>query len=344
MDGRRKLCLRVLEEGWSIAEASREAGVSRQTGSLWVARAREQGIAGLKEGSRRPLRLPRQTPPELEARLLELAQAHPFWGPRKLLALAFPGGPPFCERAGRRVAPPAAAKPEPIRFERAEANELWQMDFKIFGARRAQTSVLTVLDDSTRFLIRLEPCARQTTECVQSVLWDAFGDCGLPLAILSDNGSAFRNNATWRWSSLDLWLMLMDIRPMHGRPRHPQTQGKVERLHGTLVRERVELPGLEDFRSQYNWVRPHEAAGLRPPGLRWSPSPRPRPAAPPEPWFSDRAELRKASALGVFSYKARTYKAGRAFGEGTVGIVETEAGPFLEWAGQPLVSLQDIAW
>ncbi len=351
MDERRRLCARVLEEGWSIAAASREAGVSRQTGSMWVARAREMGLEGLKELSRRPHTTPHRTPPELEAQLLAVAEEHPFWGPRKLLPLAFPKGAPFSERtaarilerAGRRIGPPNAEPPETTRFERAQANELWQMDFKIFGPRRAQAHVLTVIDDATRFLIHLQPSPGQTTASVQTALWEAFGECGLPLAILSDNGSAFRNNATWRWSTLDLWLMLLGIRPLHGRPYHPQTQGKVERLHGTLVRERIGLDELEAFRIRYNWVRPHDALGLKTPGLLYQPSPRLRPEHPPEPWFTPHAKLRRTDEVGAFSFKGAKFKAGRAFGNSLVGIVETEDGLFLEWAGHPLAPLHDFA-
>lgn len=350
MDQRRRLCSRVLEGGWTVTAASLEAGVSRQTGSLWVSRARASGLAGMSELSRRPACSPKRTCAQVEQRLLEFAREHPYWGPKKILRLAYPSDPPVCERTaarilsrnGLRVQGGPGVRAEAVRFEREESNELWQIDFKVLGPRKGRVQVLSVLDDASRFLLGLRPCPDQTLESVKETLWAAFGEYGLPACVLSDNGAAFRNNATWRWSSLDLWLMLLGVRSIHGRPRHPQTQGKVERLHGTLERERVAPDGLEEFRARYNWVRPHEALGMRTPGQSYAPSPRPRPGRPPEPWFPQDAALRKADGQGKFRYKGRLYRAGTAFGDGHVGIVETEQGAFLCWAGNLLSPLDDL--
>lgn len=350
MDERRRLCLRVLGEGWSVARASREAGVSRQTGSLWVGRARADGLEKLSERSRRPLSSPLRTSAQIEARLVELAQANPYWGPRKILAHGYGSNPPVCERTaarilsrhGHRVNAPPGPDRALIRFERDTPNELWQMDFKLLGPRRERVQLLSVLDDATRFLLRLESCPDQTLESVWEVLWDAFDEYGLPAAILTDNGPAFRCNATWRWSVLDLQLMLLGVRSLHSRPYHPQTQGKVERFHGTLERERVHPRDAEAFRTRYNWVRPHEAVGMNPPGLLYAPSPRTRPATMPRPWFLPDAEIRKTDALGKFSYQGKRYRAGIAFQHASVGIVSTPDGPCLSWAGQILSPLEDL--
>jgi len=48
---------RACEQGLSVAVASRELGVSRQTGSKWVGRYRACGEAGLRDASSRPARL-----------------------------------------------------------------------------------------------------------------------------------------------------------------------------------------------------------------------------------------------------------------------------------------------
>jgi hypothetical protein len=86
----------------------------------------------------------------------------------------------------------------------------------------------------------------------------------------------------------------LGVRPAHGRPYHPQTQGKVERLNGTSVRELIGFNArrdredhfrddCRDWRHVYNTLRPHEALGDRPPASRWAPSPRRRPDRLPEP-------------------------------------------------------------
>ncbi|MBX6311771.1 MAG: transposase [Isosphaeraceae bacterium] len=77
-------------------------------------------------------------------------------------------------------------------------------------------------------------------------------------------------------------MIHLGIRPAHGRPYHPQTQGKIERFHGTLeaelwpyaCRDALEpfAANLEAFRPVYNALRPHEALGDKPPVTRWWPS------------------------------------------------------------------------
>ena len=53
MQRRQKKVRQALQEGKRISTAAREAGVSRQTASLWVARARQSGLAELGERSAR---------------------------------------------------------------------------------------------------------------------------------------------------------------------------------------------------------------------------------------------------------------------------------------------------
>src|SRR5262249_22724402 len=148
-----------------------------------------------------------------------------------------------------------------------------------------------------------------------AALWNAMGEFGLPQAILSDNGSAFRSNGTWRVSKFDLWLMLLGVDSLHGRPYHPQTQGKVERFHRTLERELRDSSrdGLTYFQNRYNWVSPHEALALEPPGSAYRSSSRPRPSRVPELFYPDGCVFRKASDAGFFSYQGKRYKAGIGF-------------------------------
>ena len=65
----------------------REFDISRPTGYLWLARYREGGVAAIEERSRRPLRSPTQTAPELEACIRALREVYPDWGARKLAVL-----------------------------------------------------------------------------------------------------------------------------------------------------------------------------------------------------------------------------------------------------------------
>jgi transposase len=63
--GRSTMVLRVLEEGWSLAEAAEAAGVSERTCSKWVVRYRAEGEGGLRDRSSAPKSIPHRTPDEL---------------------------------------------------------------------------------------------------------------------------------------------------------------------------------------------------------------------------------------------------------------------------------------
>ncbi len=69
------------------AALCRGYGISRPTGYKWPARAQDRGAGMLKEESRHPQSSPQQTDAATEARVLELREAHPTWGGRKLRAV-----------------------------------------------------------------------------------------------------------------------------------------------------------------------------------------------------------------------------------------------------------------
>src|SRR5207302_6359396 len=108
-------------------------------GYKWLGRHAVEGAAGLEERSRRPLTSPGQAPEELVAQVLAVRTEHPTWGGRKIRrvlhdeGLAAPAASTITEilrRAGRLDGPGAGEPRDWVRFEHAEPNDLWQMDFK----------------------------------------------------------------------------------------------------------------------------------------------------------------------------------------------------------------------
>jgi hypothetical protein len=166
------------------------------------------------------------------------------------------------------------------------------------------------------------------------VLWAAFAEAGLPRQVLADN--AFNATGVDRPAGLswfDARLVRLGIAPAHGRPYHPQTQGKAERLHGSAARELIRFDARRDtpahfaadcarYRRDYNTVRPHEALGDLPPAARWRPSPRPRPAALPDPegFYPAGAELRKVCHEGIVRVDGRRILVGRGIRGQTVRV------------------------
>lgn len=275
MDERRRMVLRV-EQGSSLSAACREFGVTRVTGRKWVRRAGAVGVDKMVELSRAPRRIANRTPAGIEQALLACRQRHTEdWGAKKLvrllkqedgLDLPLRTADRILKRHGCvQVRHPA---PEPIRFERAVPNHLLQMDFKGIP-KSTPYCPLTVLDDADRFCLRFVPVPDKTGATVFSVLWDMFGEHGLPLEMLCDNGDCWGSRPSKCPTAFEAKLMLLGIKPIHGRPRHPQTQGKVERFHGTVKRElkarlvqctlKEAETVFQEFVDRYNWVRPHEA-------------------------------------------------------------------------------------
>ena len=332
--------------GLPVAAAAGQFGVSRRVAYKWLARHDADPGAALVDRPRRPHASPARTADDVERRVL-LVRDRFNWGPRKihffLLRRGSPPGPvpavrtvaDILRRHGRVPAKDAPAPPAATRFERSAPNALWQVDFKgpvEVGRRRLMP--LSVIDDHSRYCLAYRPCADVTMDSAWAVLWDVFGDAGLPEQILADN--AFNTMGTARpagISAFDARLVRLGIRPSHGRPYHPQTQGKVERLNGSSVRELIDFNARRDspehfeadcraWRGVYNTLRPHEALGDRPPVERWRPSPRPRPRELPELVYGTGAVLRTVSCAGVISFNGRSILCGRGIAGQRVEVKE----------------------
>lgn len=227
----------------------------------------------------------------------------------------------------------ADAPPGPMqRFERSLPNELWQMDHKGDFVTQAgqRCHPLTMLDDHSRFNLVLDPASNQRTETVQAALTAAFERYGLPEAILCDNGAPWGNVADGTGhTALTVWLLRIGVRVHHGRPYHPQTQGKEERFHRTLNRELLARHTWRDlahcaaefarYRDRYNHERPHDSLDGATPASRYQPSVRPMPRTLLTPEYAS-MEVRVVRAKGVITFGNQTWHIGNAFASLPVGL------------------------
>jgi transposase InsO family protein len=335
------------QEGANISALCREYGISRKTGYKWLNRYRESGgdPAILVDQPRRPHHSPLRTPDEMEDAVLAVREKHPAWGGRKIrVALEREGytGIPSPStitailRRHNKIDPEEAKKHRPLqRFEKEYPNEMWQMDFKGYFAcsEGINCHPLTILDDHSRFLLGLYACPNQRRDTVKACLTSVFRRYGLPERILADNGPPWGSDAATPYTKLGSWLIRLDIGISHGRPYHPQTQGKSERLHRTLNEEllsRRAFSNLEDcqlafdsWRSMYNTERPHEAIDLGGPVGRYQPSPRPFPEQLPPVIYDSDAFVRKADMSGKISFRNQSFRIGKAFSYQLVAIRPT---------------------
>lgn len=270
----------------------REFGITRRTGQKWVERyaAKEP----LTDRSRRPHTSPSRTPEEVEQLILRMRADNPGWGARTirdvLIKKGYTGIP--CDKTVNNIlnrygciSPEESQKRQPfIRFEKEMCNQMWQADFK--GEFRMEDGKycypLDIIDDHSRYAIRIAPHL-STANVVIPVFRDAFREFGMPNSILSDNGSQFAGFKKG-YTQFERWLMDLDILPIHGRIRHPQTQGKIERFHRSMKQELLKhtsIVNIDDaqlklsvWRDKYNNIRPHEALGMKRPAEVYEPSQR----------------------------------------------------------------------
>ncbi len=293
VEQRYKAVLEVLE-GADVVDVARRNGVARQTVHTWLRNYAARGLAGLVDGSSRPLSCPHQTSPEVEARIVELRREHPGWGPRTIgHRLEREGIDPVPGRSSihRCLVRHGLIDPQKRRrrrsdykrWERSRSMELWQMDV-VGGLRLADGSeakVVTGVDDHSRFCVSALVVARATARPTCEALALAMRRHGVPEQVLTDNGKVF----TGRFGPgtgevlFDRICRENGVRHLLTAPRSPTTTGKVERFHRTLRREFLDgrvFDSIEDAQQQldawvehYNHDRPHQGIGMVAPWERF---------------------------------------------------------------------------
>lgn len=317
----------------NVSAVCRDAGVSRKTFYKWVDRYRAEGLAGLEERSRRPHRSPTRISAEVEDRVVrlrkELLDAGLDHGATTIQwHLGREGVKPVPSVAGvhrilvRRglVDPQPKKRPKSSwrRFEASAPNECWQIDAMDWVTGAGVVRVFNIVDDHSRLLVR----SRAVVEATSAEAWRTFSDgartWGLPAGVLSDNGLCFSGKLRGFEVHFEHQLREAGIRPITGRPYHPQTTGKVERFQQTLKKRLRGLPlaatlddlqaQLDEFSDVYNDRRPHQGIGGATPIDRWRATPTASPAELPIPHPSwptrlQEARVNSAGVVGINRFK-----------------------------------------
>ncbi|MBL7994075.1 IS481 family transposase [bacterium] len=329
------------QEDVCMLSLCRRYDISTKTGYKWLHRYQSEGPEALMNLSRRPHSSPNQTPPEIEEAIVRLRQNHPAWGARKLrkrLETTKGGYWPsvstitsILHRHGF-INPSESLKHKAWqRFEASSSNDLWQMDFKgHFPIGTEPCHPLTILDDHSRFNLGLYACANQTRDTVQGHLSVVFRRYGLPVCIITDNGSPWGTLDCESYTGLNVWLMRLGVIVSHSRPRHPQTMGKDERFHRTLKAEAITghrfqtlmdcQKHFDQWRTIYNLERPHEALGGNVPASRYQISQRTFPESLPAIEYESSDQIRKVQINGEIYFRNRVFKIGKAFRSFPVAI------------------------
>jgi transposase InsO family protein len=340
---REEFVRRVLAQEQSKTALCREYGISRPTGDKWIERF--QTGQSMSDQSRAPKTIPGRIPAELEDKIVQLRKQYPAIGAVKLRRMMEDAGHTDlpCARTFNNIfrrhdliGQEESAAATPIqRFEKAVPNEMWQADFK--GHFRMKNGYrchpLNILDDCSRFNLCIEALENETYDAVKPVMERLFREYGLPFSFLCDNGNPWGTAQSLGYSKFEVWLMELGILTLHGRPRHPQTQGKEERFNRSFTRECLKGKEFKDkahaqsyfdeYRIFYNEVRPHFALDLEVPATHYQSSKKQFPNKI-EVWeYESEYKLCKVKETGYFNYDGQGFFLSEAFGGKTIAVRES---------------------
>lgn len=294
MDRARYAVDAVLVEGRSLRAVASSIGMSKSWVQKQVVRFRSGGYEALVRHSTAPHRRPRKTPVELEDEIVTLRKHLDEEGlDAGPLTIGYhlarrhgtaPGRSTIHRVLVRRgfVTPEPQKRPRTswTRFESSLPNETWQADMTHWaiddGTEEGQhVEILDFVDDYSRMVIAAVVVPVATAADVVAAFYQAASTWGFPASVLTDNGAIFTAEFRNGRCGFETELATLGITAKHGRPYHPQTQGKIERFHQTLKRwlkkrdRATSIAGLQaqidTFVRYYNEERPHSARGMVPP-------------------------------------------------------------------------------
>jgi transposase InsO family protein len=293
-------------EGRSVSELAAAHGVHRSWIYKLLARYRDGGYEALQPRSRRPRSCKHETPAEIIEAIVQLrrqlqADGHDAGAATIAYHLAKETGGmpvPSVSTIWRTLKREGLIVPEPqkrprsslIRFQAELPNEMWQTDithWELSGGEHSE--ILNMIDDHSRLFLASHAFSIVKAKDVVDVFHKTACLHGLPASLLSDNGAVFTATPRKGKVLLQSELERLGIACKNSRPYHPQTCGKVERLHQTLKRyldaqkpaqTLAELQAqLDRFVHYNNDIRPHRALNGRTPLQAYSARIKTKPAA-----------------------------------------------------------------
>lgn len=262
-----------------VNKTLREIGLNKSTFYNWYSAYSEKGVDGLIPNKRSRNRQWNSIPQQQKNLVVKVALDHPELSSRELAYKITDEQQVFISessvyrilKARGLITAPAhifMSASDEFKDKTTFVHQMWQTDFtyfKILGWGWYYLS--TVLDDYSRYIVHWELCGNMKAEDVKRSVDRAIIKAKLITKqkprLLSDNGSCYIA------SELKSYLKnSYQIDQVHGRPNHPQTQGKIERYHRTMKNvvkldnyyapEELER-ALEKFVHIYNNERYHES-------------------------------------------------------------------------------------
>ena len=160
-----------------------------------------------------------------------------------------------------------------IRLRPTHRGSVWSYDFTVTRTHNGRAvRMLTVLDEYTRECLAIVVARKLKSDDVLHTLAELFARHGAPDHLRSDNGPEFTATVVRDW------LERVGVRTLFIAPGSPWENGYNESFNGKLKDELVNREIffslreaqvlVEQWRREYNTIRPHSSLGYRPPAPR----------------------------------------------------------------------------
>ena len=344
MELRNEFVVRAKQKGAKISELCLEYGISRSLGYKVLNRYKAEGVKGIAPRSRKPRSHALEVSVEMVCEVVALRQQHPTWGARILREL-------LCDRFSINEVP------SPRTIDRilsraglvvkrrrgngtwldrdlikrpTKPNKLWSVDFKgwWWTKNKSPCFPLTIRDGYSRYILEIKALKGTSFETTKAAFEEVFERYGLPDEILSDNGTPFGSVlAIQGLTRLSAWWVKLGIRPRRILPACPFMNGSHERMHRDMKAELQRTPlwnlkeeqkRFDDWRQEYNSIRPNQAIGMKRPASVYVPSDRSYKLEQFE--YSDDMELRRTCLRGFISWRQKRCFLAGALKKETIGL------------------------
>jgi putative transposase len=214
---------------------------------------------------------------------------------------------------------------------------VWCIDFKgwFLTDDGARCEPLTLTDAYSRYLLRCQVMARTDGDHVWPIVAAAFREFGLPHTLRSDNGPPFASRGPGGLSKLSVKVIKAGVIPERIAPGKPQQNGRLERLHLTLLQDtanpparslRQQIDRFKVFQRLYNEERPHEALGNDTPADHFAASLRRWDGVLREPEYHADDTIRRVRSNGEIKWQGNTIYISTALVGEPIGLREDANG------------------
>jgi len=195
---------------------------------------------------------------------------------------------------------------------------------------------VTINDPVSRYIYAIDGATSTSEREARLCFERVFREHGVPLSIGSDNGGPFScSRALAGLSRLSAWWIKLGITPVRIHRGCPWENGVHERMHKTLKAETARPPEanmrrqqkrFDEFRSEFNHVRPHDSLDGRRPAERLKRCPKPYPGANPIVEYPGHFETRSVHSGGVIKWEGSLVFLSETLSGERVGLVEIDDG------------------